>query len=196
VIANDIDKIKEQLVALRIPVYLAPAARTLDDSYAQINDLGRLTGHVAEATATVRHMQADIDRLVKDVKPRKRKLTYFHELDPTLYTATSKTFLGSVYAMFGLVNVADPADTTGGGYPQMSAEALIKASPDLYFLADTKCCQESWQTVEKRPGFTRIAGVRNGRVVSLDDDIASRWGPRVVDFARVVADAVAKVPAE
>jgi iron complex transport system substrate-binding protein len=37
--------------------------------------------------------------------------------------------------------------------------------------------------------------VKNNQVVALDDDVASRWGPRVVDLLRVIIDAVAKVPA-
>ncbi|MGI8516589.1 MAG: ABC transporter substrate-binding protein, partial [Acidimicrobiia bacterium] len=32
------------------------------------------------------------------------------------------------------------------------------------------------------------------RVIPLDDDVASRWGPRVVDFVRAVAEAVALQP--
>ena len=37
--------------------------------------------------------------------------------------------------------------------------------------------------------------MKNNQVVALDDDIASRWGPRVVDLLRSIVDAVAKVPA-
>jgi iron complex transport system substrate-binding protein len=31
-------------------------------------------------------------------------------------------------------------------------------------------------------------------VIALDDDIASRWGPRVVDLMRDITTAVAKAP--
>jgi iron complex transport system substrate-binding protein len=110
---------------------------------------------------------------------------------------TSKTFLGSVYALFGLENIADPADADGkaGGYPQLSAEAIVKANPDFVFLGDTKCCQQNAATVKARAGWSAISAVQNDRVVLIDDDIASRWGPRIVDLVRLVADAVAKVPA-
>lgn len=197
VISNDINKIVEQLTRLKIPVYLAPAAKTLDDSYAQLVDLGKLTGHPAEAGAVVRRMKDDIAKLVKDVPQRSTKLTYYYELDPTLYSVTSKTFIGSLFALVGLENVADPSDADGkkGGYPQLSAEALIKSDPDLIFLADTKCCQQSAETVKARTGWAAITAVKSNQVVALDDDIASRWGPRVVELVRAIVDAVAKVPA-
>jgi iron complex transport system substrate-binding protein len=197
VIANDTDKIKDQLTALKIPVYHAPAAVTLDDTYAQLTDMGALTGHRSEAADAVTRIRDEIAKLVAGAPKRTTKPTYYYELDPTLYSVTSKTFIGSLFAMFGLENVADPADPDGskGGYPQLSAEALVAADPDLIFLADSKCCQQTLDTVKARPGFGGVTAVRTGQVVGLDDDVASRWGPRVVDLVRAIADAVAKVPA-
>jgi iron complex transport system substrate-binding protein len=194
IISNDTDKVSAQLEALDIPVFLAPATRTLDEAYAQIGDLGRLTGHAGEAADLVRRMRDEIGRLVADLPQRSTKLTYYYELDPTLYTVTSKTFIGSLFALAGLENIADPADTTGGGYPQLNAEALVDADPDMIFLADTRCCRQNAQTVAARPGWSGITAVRTGRIVGLDDDIASRWGPRVVDLVRAIVEAVAKVP--
>jgi iron complex transport system substrate-binding protein len=108
-----------------------------------------------------------------------------------LFSATSSTFIGSVYGLLGLENIADPADEDGFGYPQLSAEFIISADPDLIFLADTKCCAQKVATVAERPGWSELSAVKNGGVVELDDDIASRWGPRIVDYLRVVADKVA-----
>lgn len=196
VLSGDTNKIVDQLASLKIPTYLAPAAKTLDDSYAQLNDLGRLTGHGAAASATVQQMRDEITKATKDVKPRTRKLTYYHELTPEGYSVTSKTFIGSVYSMFGLTSIADAADTTGSGYPQLSSEAVIKANPDLIFLADGRCCQQSPATIKARPGFAGVAAVANDHIATLDEDIASRWGPRVVDLIRAVGAVVEKVPAQ
>jgi iron complex transport system substrate-binding protein len=197
VISNDTNKVVDQLTTLKIPVYLAASAVTLDDSYKQIDELGALTGHPTEAADTVRRMKDDIAKLVKDVPQRATKLTYYYELDPTLYSVTSKTFIGALFSLAGLENIADASDPDGkkGGYPQLSAEALVKADPDLIFLADTKCCQQSLETVKARTGWANITAVKNGNVIELDDDIASRWGPRVVDLVRAITEAVAKVPA-
>jgi iron complex transport system substrate-binding protein len=197
VMSDDTNKIVEQLTKLKVPVYLAPAAKTLDDSYRQLADLGKLTGHPDKAADVVQRMKDDIAKLVNDLPQRSEKLTYFHELGPELYTATSKTFIGSIYSLAGLVNIADPADANGaaGGYPQLSQESIVKANPDLVFLADTKCCKQSLEAVRARAGWAGVTAVRTGQVVPLDDDIASRWGPRIVDLLREVVAAVAKVPA-
>jgi iron complex transport system substrate-binding protein len=197
VIANDTNKVVDQLTQLKIPVYLASAAVTLDDSYRQLDELGALTGNRDAAADVMTRMKEDIGKLVADLPTRPEPLTYYYELDPTFYTVTSKTFVGSLFAMVGLTNIADAADADGaaGGYPQLSEEVLIAADPDFVFLADTKCCAQSAETVAARGGWAGISAVRDGRIVALDDDIASRWGPRVVDLIRAIVDAVAKVPA-
>jgi iron complex transport system substrate-binding protein len=135
-------------------------------------------------------MRADLDQLIDDVGGTASGLTYFHELDNTLYTATSTTFIGELYGLFGLVNIADSQDIDGFGFPQLSAEYIIESDPDLIFLADTKCCAQSAQTVAERPGWGNLSAVVEGNVIALDDDVASRWGPRVIDFVRAVADGI------
>lgn len=195
VLTDNIDKIVEQLTTLKIPAYLMPAARTIDDSYREISDLGKLTGHPAEATALVDRMRNELGKLIEDLPERSRQLTYYYELDPTLFSVTSETFIGSLFTSAGLVNVADNAGKDDNNYPQLSAEALVQLNPDMIFLADTKCCGQSKETVSARAGWSGITAVKTGQVVALDDDIASRWGPRVVDLLRAIVEAAAKVPA-
>jgi iron complex transport system substrate-binding protein len=109
---------------------------------------------------------------------------------------TSKTFIGSLFSQFGLTNIADAADPDGakGGYPQLSQEALVKANPDMIFLADVKCCAQSAESVRARKGWADVTAVKTGQIIALDDDVASRWGPRVVDLTQSIADAIGKVP--
>jgi iron complex transport system substrate-binding protein len=196
VLSDDLNKIVDQLTTLKIPVFHAPSATDLDQTYREITDLGTLTGHPAEAAALTQRMQADIDKIVQSVPKRSTPLTYYYELDPTLYSVTSKTFVGSIFARLGLENIADAADPDGakGGFPQVSQELLVQGDPDMIFLADSKCCAQSAETVQARKGWSQVTAVRTGQIVALDDDIASRWGPRVVDLVRAAADAVAKVP--
>jgi iron complex transport system substrate-binding protein len=59
-------------------------------------------------------------------------------------------------------------------------------------LADTICCKQTAATVHARPGWPTISAVRRKRVIAVSDDVASRWGPRIVDFARIVARVVAR----
>jgi iron complex transport system substrate-binding protein len=193
-LANDIDNILSQLRTLNIPAMLLPAAKNLDETYQQILDVGKLTGHSAAGEALVERMKADLDKLVAALPRRDRNLTYYYELDPTFYSLTSNTFVGSLFAKASMVNIADPAGKDGNDYPQLSAEYIVKANPDLIFLADTKCCGQSLATVSQRPGWSEIAAVVNQQVIALDDDIASRWGPRVVDLLDAITKAAAQAP--
>jgi iron complex transport system substrate-binding protein len=186
VYSDDPGELKAGLDKLSIPVLHQPAATDLDDSYAQLGQLGQATGHADEAGQLAATMRAEIDKIAAAARPE-RPLTYYHELDKNLYTATSKTFIGQLYDQLGMKNIADAADKDGSGYPQLSAEYVIKADPDLIFLADTKCCGQSARTVAARDGWNELTAVRTGGVVELDDDVASRWGPRVVDFLKTVA---------
>ncbi len=190
VISDDVNNIKAQLTKLSIPVIVEPAAANLADVYAQITSLGTATGHQSEAARTVAGMQTQVATLVAGVPQRARPLTYFHELDNTLYSASSKTFVGQLYAMAGLKSIADADNPKATPYPQLSAEYLVKADPDLVFLADTKCCQQTLATFAARPGFSVLTAVKTDNVVLLDDDVASRWGPRVVDLLQKIVTAV------
>ncbi|MGW0519788.1 ABC transporter substrate-binding protein [Crossiella sp. NPDC003009] len=190
VASNDVEGVVAGLEKLKIPVLLLPAAKTLDDAYGQISILGQATGQGTPANDVVNRMKGQISKLVRETPRPAEALKYYHELDPTFYTVTSKTFIGSIYGLFGLVNIADAADPTGGGYPQLSAEQVVSAAPRLIFLADVKCCGQSAAAVGTRPGWASVPAVRDGGVVALDDDIASRWGPRVVDLVRTVSEAV------
>lgn len=190
------DDVVSGLEAVDAVVIEHDAAVVLDDTYDQIAALGIATGHEDEAADLVAEMRADIDELVASVPDRDEAPTYFHELSDTLFSATSETFIGELYELAGLENVADAADADGefGGYPQLSAEVLVAADPDFVFLADTECCGQDAATFAARPGFGDLTAVRDGRVVELSDDIASRWGPRVVDQLRTIVEATAEVP--
>jgi iron complex transport system substrate-binding protein len=189
-IGGDFNGLGAQLDALGIAWWDGPASATIDDTYRQITELGAETGHDAEAAAVVDTIKSDIDDIVAATPVPATPLTFFHEVDDTLYSVDSTTLLGELYAMLGLRNIADSAEGDSGGYPQLSAEFVVSANPDLIFLADTKCCGQTLDTVAARPGWADMTAVATGNVVGLDDDIASRWGPRVVDFLQAVSAAV------
>ncbi len=161
--------------------------------YDQIEQLGAVTGHVGEAAELVGQMEADIAEILAGLPPLETPLSFYHELDDTYFSVTSDTFLGQVYNLVGLRNIADEAEGAGGGYPQLNAEFIISTNPDLIFLADAQCCGQTADVVSARPGWDAITAVANGDIVELDEDIASRWGPRVVDLVRTVSDAVHQV---
>ena len=192
-ISNDMNKITEQLQSVssqKITVWTGAAAVTLDDVYKQITELGALTGHEDDAATLIESMKSRITKATENIAAPTSAKSYFYELDNTLYSVTSNTFVGALLKPFGFTNIADGVEA-GNDYPQLNAEVIAKANPSIIFLADTKCCATSAAEVAKRPGWADIDAVKNNQVVELDDDVASRWGPRVVDLVEQFAAAIA-----
>jgi iron complex transport system substrate-binding protein len=190
IVSDDIKDVVAGLGKLDIDTLQLPAAETLSDTYNQIETLGAATGHADEADELVSTMKDQIEELAGRVPEPAEPLTYYHELDQNYFSVTSATFVGKIYDLVGLRNIADAVPDQAGGYPQLSSEYIVDADPDYIFLADTKCCGQSPETVAARPGWASISAVEKGRVIPLDDDIASRWGPRIVDFLRAIVEGV------
>jgi iron complex transport system substrate-binding protein len=196
VVSQDTAGLNRQLRALGIPVLDDPAATNLKQAYQQFAQLGQATGHVATASSEVTHLKSAIARIVSRTPRPGRHNRYYYELDQTYYSETSSTFIGQVLGLLGLKSIADSAKgaASSGGYPQLSGEFILKANPDYIILADTICCAQSATTVAARPGWTTLAAVQHGRVLNLNDDIASRWGPRIVDLLRAVSMEIRQHP--
>ena len=186
------EDIEQGLANVGIPSLTQFSAMTLEDTYQQIQQLGQATGNSEEAETVVIEMKQKIDELITRASGFAPS-TFYHELDQTYYSVPSTTFIGQVYALIGLANIADAADEAGSGYPQLSEEYILSQNPDLIFLADTKCCGQSAETVAERNGWGALTAVSEGRVIGLDDDIASRWGPRVGDFFDAVGIAMEQI---
>jgi cobalamin transport system substrate-binding protein len=195
VFSTETGDLGDSLDALGITALQLDAPPTLDDAFAQMLVLGQATGHDDQATALVERLRARVADVVASSADAKG-LTFYHELDDTYYSVTSATFIGQLYSMLGLENIADAAKGASSGYPQLSAEYIVDQDPDLIFLADTRCCGQSAQTVAKRAGWSDLTAVRDGDVVELDDDVASRWGPRIVDLLEQIGDAAAAAEAK
>ncbi len=189
VIASDMNHIVAQLGKLHIRVLIQPAAANLNGVYAEIEQTGKVTGHVAGAKQVVTTMRRKVAALVRSVPRPTEPLSVYHELDQTYYSATSHTFIGQMYSLLGLRNIADKASSTSD-YPQLSPEYIVATNPDLIVLADTVCCGQTRATVSARPGWGTIKAVKTGEIVAVNDSIASEWGPRIVLFLKAVASAV------
>jgi iron complex transport system substrate-binding protein len=176
------------LEAAGVPTLLLPSALDLDEAYDQIERVGAATGHVAESQALTEQMAGEIQTAVESVEGTE-SLTYYHELDPSFFTASGGTFIGQVYGLFGLENIAD---ATGEDYPQLSQEFIVEADPDVIFVTSGDF-SDAPDVIASRPGWEGITAVAQDDVVVVDADVASRWGPRVVDFVESVAAALPEV---
>ena len=193
IISNDINGISAKLKALSIPVLDLPAATNVSGVYAEITQLGAATGHVAQARAEDATMKADIARIVASEPKHAQPLTYFYELGANpYYSVTDSTFIGSVLSLLGMKSIADSASgaAAAGGYPELSPEFILRSNPDYVILSDTgNNGGQDAAMVYARPGWSALTAVRDKHVIALNADVASRWGPRIVQLLETVATA-------
>ena len=191
VISWDPGELVSGLNALGIPIITHQSALTFDDAYTQIMELGDATGNASAATELIVRMQAEIAAALDEIEIPDVPIAIYHEVDDTLYSASSNGFIGSIYSLFGVTNIADEADPDGWGFPQLSAEYVIEANPDLIFYGCGLWCGTTAETISQRAGWDGISAVQNQSMFELDDDVTSRWGPRLVDFVRLIGESLA-----
>ena len=184
IITFDPGGLREALERLDIKVLNLNAPESVQGVFDQIQLLGRATGHQGEAAKLVSDMRAGIDAITAKLADLPQGPTVFHELDSTYYTAGPGSFVDDLYSTLKARNIAEAA---GQPYPQMSADAIIQANPQVIVLADEDA-GESPQTVAARPGWGHIAAVQDQRVYTADPDIVSRPGPRLVDALHALAE--------
>jgi iron complex transport system substrate-binding protein len=186
------------LTKLGVPVLIESAA-SLDGAYAEIDQIGQATGHQGQAQQTVATMKSQIAADVEQAGSSHKDLTYYWELSANpYYSATSTTFIGQIVSLFGLKNIADAADkASDGGYPELSEEYIVAARPQIIFLADNQPADggQTQAVVARRPGWSVIPAVKDHEIIGLNDDIASRWGPRLPQVVAEIAQAVKKAAA-
>jgi iron complex transport system substrate-binding protein len=192
VISNDINGISAKLTQLHIPVLDLPAATNLSQEYAEFDQLGSATGHLAEAKAEDTALRSQIRKIVASAPKHSKPLTYYYEIgtDP-YYSVTSSTFIGSLLSLRGMKSIADAATgaAAADGYPSVSAEFILKASPDYIILSDTGATGggQDAATVAGRPGWSVLTAVKGRHIILLNADVASRWGPRITQLLQAVA---------
>lgn len=189
IVANNIDGIVEALDRLSIPVLyidLDTQVKSVDDVFGQIGLLGRLTGTDAAASTLLGNLNARVDA----IEARMQALAsqdapaFYHELDGELYSISNDTFIGSLYRILKARNIA--GDGGGIAYPQLTQEAIIAENPDIIVLAD-EAFGVTIDSVKSRPGWDAIKAVRDDQIFSIDPDIISRPGPRIVDALEQLA---------
>ena len=189
VISYNANSIQQKLMALGVNVVVQSAPSTLNGAYAQITQLGQLSGHSSEAAKLTSSMKKAIKAAIASIPAHpSKKLTVFYEVGvKPYYSLTSQTFVGSLLKSLGTVNIADEVATSAdAGYPSLSAEYILSSNPKLIFTADGQTKSQ----VNARTGFTKDSAAANGAVASLNPNVASEWGPQLPELMKSLASAV------
>ncbi len=170
----------ETLNAAGIPVYSA-TEDAIEDIYYNIEAMGVITGHLDEAVSLTDQLKSDLaalEEMVAGAETRK----VFIDLG-ALYTSSGMSFQGNLFALVKGENIGLNYDISA---PQLSAETVIEANPDVYI------CMSPKEYFVMPDGFENINAFMNGEVYYVDysdpvADIVSRPGPRFVEGMKVFA---------
>jgi iron complex transport system substrate-binding protein len=171
----------KKLEDLKLTVVVVGAEQTSFDSiFADIALVGRATGQAEPAAQVTTAMQDQLAALKAKLATAKEKPLVYWELDATdpakPYSVGPGNFVGEMIALAGGTNVFEKAESP---FPQVSAEQVVAANPDVIILSDA-AYGITIESVLKRPGWQVIAAVKQQRVAPIDDNLVSRPGPRIV----------------
>jgi iron complex transport system substrate-binding protein len=157
---------------------------SIDQVFQQAALLGQATGHASEASKLVDRMKSRIDAIKKTIPSTVTHPSVYHEIDNTYFTAGPGSFIDDLYQVLGARNIAA---STGEAFPQLSQESIIAANPDVIVLADEDA-GETPAKVQARAGWSSISAVQADRIYTIDPDIVSRPGPRLIDALEMLEE--------
>lgn len=175
---------EDQVQALRdlgLNVYWQANPTTYEELWQNLRDLAAITGHEEETEALIADLNARVKVVQEKIAPLSYRPTVFYELDATdpsaPWTAGSGTFIDYIISMAGGFNAASELQ---GDYTQISSEELIAIDPQLILLADALYGVTA-EIVAERPGWDVITAVAENAIYSIDPNIMSVPGPRLVN---------------
>lgn len=185
ILSYNIKNLKTALKKIGIETIYLPAPLNFEDILDQIDYLGQKTGNEDKAKKLISKMKSKMKTLQK-LRENEPATKIYHELDPNYYSPSKFSFIGDIYQKLNYKNVANKADITNLGYPKLSPELIISENPDLIILPgkDNKYVEN----VKSRPGWNYIKAVKKNNFLLTNNDIASRWGPRILNFASILVE--------
>lgn len=185
-LAHDQQEAVAALRRLEVEVEVIPA-ESLADLFEAVRRLGAITGReeaAEELAGRLRQRVEAVRRAVAGVPEGRRPRVFYEVWDRPLMTAGPETFVSELIETAGGRNVFADAGTL---YPRVSPEAVIRRDPEVILAPDRHGEPVSAGELARRPGWEVISAVRRGRVHTVDGDLVSRPGPRLVEALETVA---------
>ncbi|MBN2874935.1 MAG: cobalamin-binding protein [Spirochaetales bacterium] len=167
--------------------FAALPTTSFEDVYATLELMGRVAGDRATATALIASMRARVEAVrerTAAIPYAKRPMIFWETWDEPLMSAGPGTFTGQIMEAAGGRNCF--ADSTAD-WPVVSFEVLLARNPDWIMAAESHGEALTLERLARRPGWSALKAVKDGKVVLLDGDIVARAGPRFVEALEMMA---------
>jgi iron complex transport system substrate-binding protein len=174
------------LERLNLPVF-AVEPRSFADIYQTIENIGKLTGHEAEAADAINGMKQKLETAAA-LRQGRQPVTVFWEVDSNpLMTSGGQTVISEAISLAGGRNIfADVASS----WPQVSVEQVLTRKPDWILAPSDRNDRFDAATLARRPGWQTLPAVRQNRIALITADRVNRYGPRLADAVLEIARAL------
>ena len=160
---------------LNIPVFIL-SGQTVDDIFSQIQTIGRMTDHQAEAAA----LAMDVRRHIAAVKQRVQeqppvRVLYVLNSQP-LITVGPGSYIDQLIGLAGGLNIAAKG---GVPYPHLSMETVLVEDPEVlvFPVGQAEGISESEQQAWRQ--WSGLSAVKHARLHQIPADLLNRPGPRI-----------------
>lgn len=180
-----------QLQSLGLRVVDLPIAN-LEQVLQQILVVGRLTFKQSAAQALVNQLQQQIDQIKKAVAGTTAPRVMM-EIDDSApgkpYVFGGGSYGDELLQDANGVNIFH-GDTSNGGYPQVTDEAVIAANPQFVILTEDPAFGGNPAQVYKRPNWDGIEALKMHQVYRINVNITQQAGPRLVEGLQCLAQLI------
>ena len=171
-VINQIEELDYTLIELN--------PKTMEDVFCNINLAGKITDKDKEASKLIANMRRRLNSIAEKVNGltgNDRSKVFYVVWYPPLWTAGSETFIDELIKKAGGVNIAKDLS----GYKQINLETVIQRNPQVMVVGESKDQPGLTKVVRNESILSETDAFRDNQIYTVDTDIVSRPGPRIVD---------------
>ena len=172
---------------LRFPVFVLDLGSSLDGLFQTIEKVGRVTradGPAAEVVANLREKHQAIRQALRNSS--KRPEVFLSVYGQGLWTCGAGSYLNDLLIQAGGLNIAGK---TGRRWLQLNREQLINENPDVIIIMakDKERFSQAGESFRADSRLKDVQAVKDNNIHLLDENVAGRFGPRLIDALEAVA---------
>ncbi len=162
-------------------LYLHPS--DVEGVLESIRTVGEVLGRNLEAEVLVNGLRERLEAVRDRTDSVETRPRVYYEIDHTLYSGGPGSF---THELIGLAGGANIAASAASSFPQLSAEEIIAADPEVIVFSHAKY-GGTVAEIAGRPGWEALTAVRRGAIYPIDPDLVDRPGPRILDGLEAMA---------
>ncbi|WP_338847945.1 cobalamin-binding protein [Massilia sp. W12] len=174
----------EELRRLKIPLYYSQP-KTMAEIADSLEKLGQLIGTSGAAREAARQFRTELAQLQKQYAGKRPLRMFYQVWDKPLYTLNGQHIVSDAMRLCGAQNIFHQLSVLA---PAVSTEAVLKENPDVIITGDQG--EQSTGGIKIWRQYSALQAVKSGNLYEIDGALLSRAGPRMLQGARQLCQAL------